>query len=465
MPDARLVVVYDETSSATPAEICASLAVLAELIFVVPMTEHVARMRGVLDAIGTVVPDADGPVSTARILKPLLPNGVLTFSESMLSYASSLAGELGLPYHDGDVIRLVTDKWLLRQRLRAAGVETLRTSLVIGPHDFAAALRDVGLPAVVKPIRDSGANRHVYRVDSTDQVPQIADRMFSDHGPWEHFIVEECLIGRDMFPLGDYVSVESMVCNGEVTHIGFTGKFPLKPPFRSTGQFRPALLPEDERRELSRQMSAVIGAVGLRSGLLHGEFKLTSDGPRLIEFNGRMGGFMRELTLNTTGVDVVALAGRLALGEHVRVVPPPARRIAFQHWHLVPLLTCRVEAVTGVAAVRDLPAIRSCRIITPPGTLLDGGVSVRRLVFLSGTCDSHETLLPTLRKALSLLSFTLSFAHGTRTIDGLALNDITENLVESEVADRRTGQAQSADLAVVRRQCDGMLGTPAGPSC
>ncbi len=72
-----------------------------------------------------------------------------------------------------------------------------------------------------------------------------------------------------------YVSVESLVVDGQPFTLGVTGKFPLRPPFREQGQFIPSQLPESEHAAVARLASHAATALGVWRGLVHTEIKLT----------------------------------------------------------------------------------------------------------------------------------------------------------------------------------------------
>lgn len=431
MSNSRLVIVFDDRSAATPTEICNGLAGIARPVFVIPPSGPVSRIRGLLERLGDVVPARQTAEDTAEDIRPLFPDGILTFNETLLPFTSTLADELGLPFHDEETTLLAVDKFRQRERLRAAGVDTVRSAVVGAPNEVADALARVGLPAIVKPLR-GGGSRHVYRVSDQARARALVDRLLT--GTAEPFVVEEYLVGLDVAPFGDYVSVESAVSYGHVSHLAITGKTPLMPPFREAGQFWPAPLAAEEQQEVLDDTTAIITALGVRTGMVHTEFKLTADGPRLIEFNGRMGGFMQDMSERTGGPDLIALAARIALGERVRQQLHQPRRVAFQYWNLAPIAPSRLEEVTGATVVRDLPAVTAYHTFVRPPSELAGGVMVQRLDFLCGTSPDHDAMFTALEEALGRLAFTFSFAGGRRTVNGVELARISENTITPDDA-------------------------------
>lgn len=74
-----------------------------------------------------------------------------------------------------------------------------------------------------------------------------------------------------------------------------TGKFALAPPLRERGAFMPATLSEAETKAVAALAASAVLALGIRYGASHTEVKLTPDGPRVIEVNGRVGGLSNTL--------------------------------------------------------------------------------------------------------------------------------------------------------------------------
>lgn len=265
----------------------------------------------------------------------------------------------------------------------------------------------------------------MHLVHSVAEAVELVGRLPAS--PAEPFVVEEYLVGRDLAPFGDYLSVETAVSYGHASHIAITGKGPLVPPFRETAQFWPALLDPDEQTEVLRLTTDIVAALGVRTGMVHTEFKRTATGPRLIEFNGRMGGFMQDMSAHTGGPDLIATAARIALGERVSLPLLDTDRVAFQAWNLAPIAPSRLERVDGAAEVRGQSDVVSYHTYVRPGTDLGGGVMVHRLDLLSGVSAHHERMFTAMDEALSALSFTFAFAHGRSTVTGRQLVDMPEN--------------------------------------
>ncbi|WP_412543320.1 ATP-grasp domain-containing protein [Longispora sp. K20-0274] len=412
-----IVVVYD-AGAAEPLEIRTGLTPLGRVVYALPPSEHNDRVRPLLAEFGEVVP-LDGPGAVERVRR-LRPDAVLTFSERRLRLASDLATELGLPGHDPDTARALTDKALQRARLRAAGVDRLRTAPLTGPADWPAAVAEVGLPAVLKPIRGEGS-RDTHRIlDAAAGAALVAD--LHRRGATD-FVLEQYLVGRDTHPDGDYVSVESVVTRGRVRHVAVTGKYPQMEPFRERGQFWPARLDDGEADRIARLAGRALAALGVRTGVTHTEVKRTPDGPRVIEVNGRLGGLMNELSTRAGGPDLVRLAGRAALGEDPDVDWARPDGVFFQHYNPAPVRACRLIAVHGVAELRAIPGITGYRRLIQPGTDLPDSVMTRPLDLLTGRAADHAAMLELVGEARRALTFEFGTADGTVLVRSDRLDD------------------------------------------
>jgi glutathione synthase/RimK-type ligase-like ATP-grasp enzyme len=404
----RLVAVYDAGSVRT-AEIAAGLRRLGDVTFAVPAAAATPALLTVMGELGGVV-TLDGDLAgQVRALAARSPDAIVTFSERVLRHTAALADGLGLPFHSIATAELLTDKLRQRERLREAGVDGVRSRSVARPDELPAALEAVGLPAIVKPRRSEGS-RNTYLVTDPEQAAELVGSLLA--AGEREMVVEEYLRGRDCAPFGDYVSVESLVADGEVTHVSVTGKLPLVPPFREIGHCWPAALPEPERRAVEDLAAAALRALGVRVGVTHTEIKLTADGPRVIEVNGRLGGLVNELSVPGARLDLVETAGRLALGGGVPAFSLRDDAVCYLHHNPAPTVPCSLASVEGARQVRALPGVRSYRVLVRPGSPIEGGVHTSLLDLLIGQAPDHAAMLATIDAELDALAFTFQLPGG-----------------------------------------------------
>ncbi|MGW7545619.1 ATP-binding protein [Streptomyces sp. NPDC054770] len=418
MPRPVIAVVYD-FGSVAPADIVDRLEPLGDVVLVVCDSPHTRQLAPLLADLALVVPldgdDEDRLDAAADRLRGHRPDAVLTYSERRLATTAGLAARLGLLYHGTDTVRLLTDKYEQRRRLRERGVDPVRSALLRTPADWAPALAAVGLPAVLKPARGEGS-RSTHLVRDAARGAELAGSLLAApgaEGGEDALVLEEYLAGAGRGPFGDHVSVESSVAAGRVVHWAVTGKFPLAPPFREVGHFWPAPLAADEREAVLTLAARAVEALSVRTGITHTEVKLTPDGPRLIEVNGRLGGFQGGLGRLAGGLDPVALAARLALGGPVPDVRAPEDRVVYARAVPTPVAGGLLTGVHGVADALALPGVAGYETRVRPGTRVGPGVGTGELAVLWGTADDHDTMLAVLDRALDTLTYTFADAVGT----------------------------------------------------
>lgn len=399
-----LLVVVDR-GSVSPRDIVLSLAGHFDLVFAVPERSPYATTvaplfaaAGRLEFLGT-----DTSADVAR-LRALRPDGVVTFSESTVRVTATIATHLGLRTHDPATVLRLTDKSVQRQRLREAGVDDTPAWLLDAGGARPALPRSVPYPAVIKPAVGEGS-RNTYLAGTPEEAAELVTRLLRPGGE-PRLLVEQFLTGERCDPYGDYVSVES-VCDGDrIVHLGVTGKMPQLPPFRETGQFWPAVLAPPARQQVEDLTSRALRALGVTCGLTHTEVKLTPRGPRIIEVNGRIGGYINELYGRILGTDLVRLAADLACGQPYQLPAPAAGAVLFQYYNQPPQGATTLAAVTGTSTVRSHPAISSYSQFVTPGQALPNDHRTFTLDLLCGRAPSHPAMLSVLQECLDALSFT-----------------------------------------------------------
>jgi hypothetical protein len=405
----HLVICYDG-GAASPREIVQAVTGLAHPTFVLRPEAKATRIVAALGGVAHVIPYTN-PRQTADAIRAYrVPDGIVTFSESMLTVTTALARLLSLPFHEADAARRLTSKTQQRRSLRAGGVDNLRFQPIAGPDDIGRALEVVGIPAVIKPVAGTGSHA-TYRIDDA----ATAQELMAAQPVWEAgsgFQVEEFLSGRDNSPFGDYISVESVTISGTITHLAVTGKFPLAAPFREVGQFWPARLRPGEEKEARDITSRALGALGVLTGLTHTELKLTESGPKVIEVNGRLGGFVEDLAVSRENGSLISLACAVALGIDAQIPDFAGQKsVVFNFSNLPPLDARQLITVEGANAARRLPGLRYKRLIRP-GAMLTAGVGAQELDLISGKADSYAEMLDSLRSAVSQLVFSFKATDG-----------------------------------------------------
>ncbi|GES28796.1 ATP-grasp domain-containing protein [Streptomyces angustmyceticus] len=418
MSTARTIAVVYDKGAVAPAQFAAGLSGLGELLFLLPDSAHNEEMLPLLEHVGRTVRLTGDPETDIARVRAEAPAAVLTFAESQLGTTSALTTALGLPGHSAETVLMLTDKARQRARLAETGVDRVRSITLTSPEEWPRVAAEVGLPAIVKPLQGEGS-RGVFVVSDPDGVRRMVAEVFvTADATGTTVVAEELLQGRTDLDFADYVSVESLCGPHGVTHLAVTGKFPLAPPFRETGYFWPPALPDGLEDEIRTLTGNALRALGVTTGITHTEVKLTPEGPRIIEINGRIGGHIHLLGQNACDVDLARVAGLLALGEQVRLPPFRPDRAHFVFIGLGPVEPARFLAVHGEDDVRALEGIAGYRGFTRIGEDLPGGVNTQILNLVWGSGADHAEMAALYDKTLATLSYDFAFPDGTtRTLD------------------------------------------------
>ena len=395
-PDARktLVVVYG-WGSVSPTQIKEAASKLdLDLIFIVGDTPHDREIEPVLRTLGTVIRSGDPRSILAQVQREpssLLP---ITFAESKIAETAVLAAALGFPYTSPEDVAGLVDKFEQRTALARAGISVPRWELVTRPDELRDALCRLTFPAVIKPVIGAGS-RGTFRIENGDGMKgvlnDIVDAAISSSG--ETWILEEELQGVPLpDPWGDYVGVEVGFFHGRCEVLGVVGKFSLDEPYRERGAFWPSSLSPATNREVCAEAVRAGTALRIVNNVACVELKLTPDGPRVIEVNGRMGAWDNDVV--TRGGGRSPLDAALALLAGLPVLPPaeePQER-TFAYVENPPVGASHVDreerkellATEGVEAVK---------VHKPRGSTVDWRLGAASSVAtITGQCDSLDAL-------------------------------------------------------------------------
>jgi biotin carboxylase len=372
---------------------------VCELLWLVDRSlPEMSQMTELLHRFGPVVDI--GSLTVDQILKeltpPYKPDGIATYLDAGMSTFAQVAEALDLPFHSLATSQALTDKAVQRLVLKEAGL-AMPACFVVTAHDtevgLAAIVPEVGWPAVLKP-RSAQGSRYTFFVNDERELIQYLEAL----GPNRPDMVLESYLADDPKrvdqPFADYVSVESVVAKGVISHLALTGRFPLAENFRETGFFIPAALNSADRAAVLDLASSAIAALGVTTGCLHSEIKFTPDGPRIIEVNGRVGGGVPEMLDRAAGVALVEITLRLALGEAVQVEGPVAtERIGYRFFLQPPPVSATVASIDGIDIVSDHPGVDAISVHQGPGAVLDWKDGSRNhIMAVVGSADDYDEL-------------------------------------------------------------------------
>jgi len=234
----------------------------------------------------------------------LAPDGVCTFNEMSVPIAARLAEALGLPGNPVAAVDAARDKFATRAIMQDAGLATPANSLIEKAADLDAAAKNVGFPAVIKPIAGAGS-MGVCRVDTEEELRRIYAKVVADMG--RAVVTSGALVYApesgetggsskafdvvmmmEQYLDGPEVDVDVVLSDGRAVYAEVTDNWPtIEPYFQEVGANCPSVLTRTQQDELIQLSVAATLSLGFTCGVFHVESKYTSQGARLIEVNCR----------------------------------------------------------------------------------------------------------------------------------------------------------------------------------
>jgi biotin carboxylase len=293
--------------------------------------------------------------------------GVMTVaSDRAVPVVAAVAEALGLPGIGGDTAHVMTHKVAMRRRLAEHGVPQPRFAAVRTHAEARAAAETVGFPAVLKPA-DSSGQRGIFLLRSSDDLDAHLHAALAASSETETIF--------ERYHGGEEVNTLLVASRGEVHLV--TASDRVRPNGIGFGVALAHVYPStffgDVIEEVERVAVASVHALGLRDGIAYPQLLVTADGVRVVEVAARIpGGQMGEVPRVGTGVDLVEVAVRQALGLEV---PEELLRPRFQQPFAISFLTAnpgvlptgKVRRVEGVARAEAFPGVVRVETYIQPG--------------------------------------------------------------------------------------------------
>ena len=315
--------------------------------------------------------DVEGTVRAAteyhRTKRPI--DGVMCMAADVPLTVASVAAALGLPGIGVETARLAAHKLAMKEAFLAAGVPIPWFQSVSSIDELGAIVADRGFPLVLKPVDGRGARGVLRLTEKTDLVWALAhSKSQSRQGD---LLVEEYLEGPQ-------VSTEGLLVDGVGTTCGFIDRNyehieTFAPYIVENGGEQPSVLPVPAERAIAAVAMDAGRALGIVNGSVKGDMVWTSRGAYVIEIAARLsGGWMStdQVPLGT-GVDLIAGAIRLALGEHVPASdlrPRWHRGVAIRYFLPSP---GRVVAIEGTERFKTLPWVHRLGFFVESGEVVE----------------------------------------------------------------------------------------------
>jgi biotin carboxylase len=213
--------------------------------------------------------------------------------------------------------RISTNKFLMRESFKKAGLNCPQYFLIKPKSNLSAIGKKIRYPSIVKPVDRSGS-AGVSKVNSEQEF------LFSARVAIENSLVKEAIV--EEFIEGVEVSVEMISFKGVHYELAITDKETSGPPhFVELAHHQPSNLPADLQKEIFKETRKGLNALNIEFGASHSEFIVSSKGVFVTEIGARMGGDFigSDLVFLSTGYDFLKDTILTALG----IFEPPQKTL------------------------------------------------------------------------------------------------------------------------------------------
>lgn len=282
-------------------------------------------------------------------------------SEVAMIVMGRINDELHLHGVSRETARRATNKYLMRVSFEAYGAP--------GPKSFCSAdvkegwrlFREIGCRAILKPSRNSGS-RGISSVQPDlpyDEFAKLFEKAKSES--------RDASVMIEQFVDGPEFSIEIIVWNGTVNVLQVTDKKTTGAPyFIELGHSQPSMFPTTVIDAVKDAAIKGVKALRLNDCSAHAEVKYMDGKPYIMEIGARLGGdfISTELTHLSTGIDMVAAAINVALGQEPCLTPFIAPSgVAIRYFTPEPGV---VKAIEGTELLKR-PDVYDAEIYVKPG--------------------------------------------------------------------------------------------------
>lgn len=271
-----------------------------------------AGSRGVHIDMG----DVDAAMRTLLAAAQQTPfAAVMGTDDASTELAARVCAMLGLAHNPPAAVQLARRKDLARACLTRAGVMAPRYQRIDLRQAWMPQCAQFEFPCVVKPVALS-ASRGVIRANNPQELECALGRVQRLLATVQEVTERDTLLVEAFIP-GIEVAVEGLLTAGDLTILAIFDKPDSLdgPYFEETYYITPSRLSAAVQQGIAQQVGAACRAYGLRTGPIHAECRINSQGVWILEVAARtIGGLCARLLRFGTGYGLEELVLTHALG-------------------------------------------------------------------------------------------------------------------------------------------------------
>lgn len=339
-------------------------------------------------------------------------DGIVAIGDAPTMTASFAGEQLGLKYHPPHAVDACRNKWIARERFKAAGLLVPWYRRFPSDHEPEVAAAEIPYPCVLKPLGLS-ASRGVIRANNAHEFSTAFERIAKLLSAADVRIREDDAtkwIQVESYIPGQEFALEGLVTDGKLKVLALFDKpDPLEGPyFEETIYVTPSRLSEREQQTIFECAQSAVTTLGLTHGPIHSEFRFNAEGPWVLEVAARpIGGLCAKALHFDSESTLEELIVRHALGEDVSGLQ---REELASGVMMIPIPAAGVyEGVENVGAAEQVEAIQSVEItakLQQKLVPLPEGASYLGFIFARG--KSPQFVEDALRRAHKQLQFRIS---------------------------------------------------------
>ncbi|HAR6329629.1 TPA: ATP-grasp domain-containing protein [Staphylococcus pseudintermedius] len=218
-------------------------------------------------------------------------SGILTWSNKDVELVAQLNDRLQLPGIPVSHVKNARNKYLMRMAFDQVPDISPDCENVRSEVDLRHAVARIGTPGILKPVGASGS-KGIFKIESEECIEYVYETLRHATSPERdkvyHYYPNDYIY--EGYLVGEEVSVEGVVQNGEVRIAGITDK--AVTPEYSLEYI--AIFPSDKnaalQQEIKTKATQAIQSLGIDHCAFHLEGRVTKDGFKVIESAARPGG-------------------------------------------------------------------------------------------------------------------------------------------------------------------------------
>lgn len=305
------------------------------------------------------ITDLEGTLKTAE--KYRVDAVITEQTDIAVPTAAYVAEKLGLPGIGYEVALRATNKFLMREACRKAGIPMPKYHRVNNLSDAIEVAEEIGYPVIIKPV-DSQSSRGVAKIFSPDDIKKWFQGAFSSSRSG-FCLIEELMVGTES-------SIEGFVINEKLNIMGICDKTKCPPPY--SYDIRLVYPADFDRLTLDKMIDMnqqITNAIGIKYGITHTEMIVTKDGPRLIEIAARGCGskVASDLIPAMTGIDITKL--RILQAFNIKInINKTQQKSGILEFIMLP--EGKIVEITGLDEVKNINGVLDIHLFVKVGDVV-----------------------------------------------------------------------------------------------